>query len=107
MRRGTTPKNYFRTELDITGMDVMYITYKQSRQIAIEKSLEDITITTETEDEKTIYVAEVELSQTDTLALSTIGDVEIQIRGRYPDGSAIASNIIKTKVCNILKEGVI
>lgn len=107
MRRGTTPKNYFRTELDITGMAVMYITYKQSGKVAIEKSLEDITITTETEDDKTIYVAEVELSQTDTLALSTIGDVEIQIRGRYPDGSAIASNIIKTKVCNILKEGII
>lgn len=107
MRRGTTTKNYFRTELDITGMDVMYITYKQTGKVAIEKSLKEITITTEKEDEKTIYVAEVELSQTDTLALSSIGDVEIQIRGRYPDGSAIASNIIKTKVCNILKEGII
>lgn len=107
MRRGTTPKNYFRTELDITGMDVLYITYKQGGQKVIEKSKEDIIITQETVEERTIYVAEVELSQEDTLALSTIGDVEIQIRGRYPDGSTIASNIIKSKVCGILKEGII
>lgn len=107
MRRGTTPKNYFRTELDITGMDVLYITYKQNGKVAFEKTIDEITITQETQEEKTIYVAEVELSQEDTLALSSVGDVEIQIRGRYPDGSAVASNIIKTKVCYILKEGII
>lgn len=107
MRRGTTPKNYFRTELDISGMAVMFITYKQNGNTIIEKAIDEIEITEETQDDKTIYCATVELTQADTLALSTVGDVEIQIRGRYPDGSAIASNIVKTKACNILKEGII
>ena len=49
----------------------------------------------------------VELSQQDTLAFSTIGDVEIQCRARYPDGSAPASKVLKTSVAKILKEGII
>ena len=111
MRRGTTPTNRFKTKTDVTGLEALFITYKQEGQTKIEKTLEDITITEETkkEGEKdiTIYVMTVKLEQTDTLSLSTIGNVEIQIRGKYPDGSVIACPVIETPVCKILKEGVI
>ena len=99
MRRGTTPTHTFKSPVDFTTVDVIYVTYSQDGRKIIEKSKEDIEIT-----EDTLTVT---LSQTDTLAFSTIGEVEIQVRAKFPDGSALASNVIKTQACKILKEGVI
>lgn len=98
MIRGTTPLNIFNVDVDLTTAEVIYITYKQNNNVVIEKSIEDIAVT-----DKTLTVR---LTQEETLKL-TERAVEIQIRARFADGTAIASNIIKTTASEILKDGVI
>lgn len=99
MRRGTTPTHKFKVPIDLTEAAEVYMTYKQEGRVKVEKTIEEMTIT---EEEITL-----ELSQTDTLAFSTVADVEIQCRARFRDGSAVASCVKKIPVCKILKEGVI
>lgn len=98
MIRGTTPTHIFNVNVDLTDADVIYITYKQSDSIVVEKEKSDCTITADS--------VSVTLSQEDTLKFNTAA-VEIQIRARFPDGSAIASNIMQTTATRILKGGVI
>lgn len=98
MFRGTTPTNIFNVDIDLTNAEVIYITYKQQNKVVIEKTKDDITATTET--------LTVKLTQDETLKL-TEREVEIQIRARFSDGTALASNIIKTTASKILKDGVI
>lgn len=97
--RGTTPTNYFDVDLDLTEADVIYITYEQNDEVVFEKQKSDITITPER--------LSVELTQEDTLQLDDEYDVKIQIRARLSDGTAVASNIVKTNVSRVLKDGVI
>lgn len=105
MRRGTTPTHKFKPRtksgdpIDLTSAEVIYITYKQDGMVRIEKEKSDMTVT---EDEIVL-----ELTQEDTLALSTIGDVEIECRARFPDQKAVASTILEVPVHRILKEGII
>ena len=98
MRRGTTPTNTFTVDVDLRQATAMYVTYKQGGTVLLEKTLEDITVS---EDK-----IEVELSQEDTLAFKN-GTVQIQIRAKFVDGSALASNIITVNMNAILKDGVI
>ena len=99
MRRGTTPKHTFTTDIDLTGAEVMYITYKQGDTVIMEKAIEDVTIASDN--------VEIALTQEETLAFAEYSRVSIQIRVRFPDGQAIASNIMETTAEKILKEGVI
>lgn len=98
MFRGTTPTNVFNVDLDLTNAEVIYITYKQQNKVVFEKEKSDITVT-----ENSLTV---KLTQEETLKL-TEREVEIQIRARFSDGTALASNIIKTTANKILKDGVI
>lgn len=98
MYRGTTPINIFTVDADLTTAEVIYITYKQGCQVVIEKDIDEIEVAA---DKLTVR-----LSQEDTLKFD-YREVEIQIRARYSDGTAIASNIIKTTIEHILKDGVI
>ena len=98
MFRGTTPTNTFTTNLDLSTAEVIYITYQQNGQDIIEKNINDITF-----GEGSLSV---ELTQEDTLKLSD-REVLIQIRAKFPNGKAVASNIIKTPAEMILKDGVI
>ena len=98
MFRGTTPTNIFNVDLDLTTAEVIYITYKQNNRVVFEKDINDITVTSK--------ALTVRLSQDDTLKLEE-REVEIQIRARFPDETAVASNIIKTTASRILKDGVI
>lgn len=98
MFRGTTPTNVFNVDVDLTNAEVIYITYKQQNKVVFEKEKSDITVT-ET-------ALTVKLTQEETLKL-TEREVEIQIRARFSDGTALASNIIKTTASKILKDGVI
>ena len=98
MIRGTTPLNIFTVDEDLTNADVIYITYKQNNNVAIEKSLPDIQVTSDT--------LTVRLTQEDTLNLEP-REVSIQIRARFADGTAIASNVIQTTATKVLKDGVI
>lgn len=104
MKRGTTPTNTFTVDLDLTQAQVLYITYEQGGRTVIEKTLEDVTITPGSG--KNPETLSVSLSQTDTLRLKN-GAVDIQIRARFPNGEAIASDVMTVPVDVILKEGVI
>lgn len=129
MIRGTTPTNVFNVDIDLTNAIAIYITYRQPRKlVAFEKSIHDIEVSPTS--------LSVKLTQEDTLKLkinkqpfptvktvtytSVNGNgevtpimeddsnvVEIQIRAKFADGTAVASEIIKTTVEEILKEGVI
>lgn len=99
MRRGTTPTHIFGVDVDLRDAAVIYITYRQGGKNVLEKTGEDIEV--EEEEIRTT------LTQADTLAFSTSGAVEIQIRAKFPDGAAIASQVIRTSANVILKEGVI
>lgn len=98
MRRGTTPTNTFTVDVDLTQAEALFVTYKQSSRTVIEKALADVTVTAK--------AVTVELSQADTLKFGK-GEVEMQIRARLPDGSALASQIMTAPVEAVLKEGVI
>lgn len=99
MTRGTTPTQIFNVDVDLTSAEVVYVTYKQRAYVVLEKSIEDMDITPE----QIVFP----LTQEDTLRFNTKLPVDIQIRARFPDGNAIASNIIETSAEVILKEGVI
>lgn len=99
MTRGTTPTNTFYTSVSLVGATV-YVTYEQNGVICAEKTNEDMTITDD--------AVSVRLSQEDTLRFqSACEPVHIQIRYIRQDGQADASNIMKTTVKRILKEGTI
>lgn len=99
MRRGTTPTHIFKTSIDLTEAEVIFITYRQGNKNVLEKSREDLIVTNEQ--------VSVKLTQEETLLFSINEAVKIQIRAKYADQSAIASNVITTKADVILKEGVI
>ena len=104
MRRGTTPVNIFKTAQDLSDADVIYITYQQKDKTVVEKAKSDITFGTE-EDMHTLTV---KLTQADTLAFAQEPrGIKIQIRARYPDGTAVASEIITSTVNEVLKDGII
>lgn len=99
MFRGTTPTNKFTSTIDLSSADAIYITYQQANETVLEKTIEDITFGE--------GFVSVQLTQEETLLFSPDRKVTIQIRAKFPDGSAIASNAIVTSVEAILKEGVI
>ena len=97
MRRGTTPSHTFTTDIDLSTAEVVYVTYKQGSKVILEKDNDGIEITEDS--------IEVDLSQEETLSFKMGQPVRVQIRARFPDGSAVASNIIQTTADEILKEG--
>lgn len=101
MYRGTTPTHTFNVDLDMRGMAI-YITYSQKGLVVLEKS------TKQEEIEVDKDYLRVHLTQEDTLAFSTKGknnDVEIQIRCVDSEGNADCSEIIRTPIERILKDG--
>ena len=98
MYRGTTPTNQFTCDINLNDADAIYITYEQNHRVIVEKTKADVVF-----GEGFISV---KLTQEETLRFSERA-VNIQIRARFPDGTAIASNIIHTAASDVLKEGVI
>lgn len=98
MRRGTTPTHTFLVDLDLTAAQVIYITYSQQNTPVLSKEIGDITVSADS--------LVTRLTQAETLQFKE-REVEIQIRARFSDGTAVASNIIKTTAERILKDGVI
>lgn len=99
MRRGTTPIHTFTTDIDLTDAEVIYITYEQTGAVVMEKQKEDLTITADS--------ISVKLTQEETLTFTLGKPVEMQIRAKFADGTAVASQVMQTKADVILKEGVI
>lgn len=96
MYRGTTPTNVFRTDADLTKASVLFVSYMQNGKVVLEKSLSEVSIQKDT--------IVVNLTQTETLLFQE-GIITIQIRAKFPDGSSIASNLIRTSAEKILKDG--
>ena len=108
MRRGTTPTHIFETDLDLRDASEIFLTYKQKdadpkcckpNNVVLTKEKADMEIK---EDKVTV-----KLTQEETLMFSTKGMVSIQFRAKFPDGAAVASNIVNAKADTILREGVI
>ena len=105
MVRGTTAINTFEVTdgTDLTGASIIYVTYDQGGKVVIEKSTEDGSVVIDSEEDPNVI--RVQLTQSDTLALNSSMSVRIQIRVKYDSGSAIASEIIRAGVMEILKDG--
>jgi len=100
MKRGTTPTLTFGLPFSSDLLTAAYITFSQNGSIILEKELSDCT-----PGENSL---ELSLSQEDTLLLdSTVGMVMLQLRVKFTDGSAAASDIMHISVGAILKDGVI
>lgn len=97
-RRGSTPINTFKVNIDLTNSTV-FVTYSQGGDVIVEKTGSDLIIT-----DKTISTR---LSQEDTLKFDDSMLVEMQIRYVKPNGVADGSNVITASVGKILKDGVI
>ena len=104
MIRGTTPTHIFKTNADLSeGVSELYITYEQGTTV-VEKTLSDCTIDTE----DGVSSITVTLTQNETLSFADSGYVaDVQIRVKFNDGTALASNILRVPISKILKDGVI
>ena len=96
MKRGTTPTNTFKTNINLTGATV-FLTYSQRGRVVLEKTGDDLEISAE--------AIVTRLTQKDTLGFDALQKVSIQIRYVFPDGTAGASNIMTASVGEILKDG--
>lgn len=100
MRRGTTPTICYNIPIDTSLIDVSYITFSQAGEEVFTKELHDCNL-----GENSLTVT---LTQEETLKLSCNGKrVEMQIRLRLNDGTALASNIMTVEVEKTLLDGVI
>lgn len=76
--RGTTPTNVFNVNVDLRDVEDILITYSQKSEVVINKTISDAEIT---EDSVTVT-----LTQSETLKLDHVYDVQIQIRALFEDG---------------------
>ena len=95
--RGTTPFCTYQTDIDLSTAEVIYVTFKQGSKVVLEKAVEDLDVTP-TE-------ISIHLTQEETLALNWRQELRMQIRARFPDGTAVKSNIMIGNVGEILKDG--
>ena len=98
MWRGTTPVHTFTLPegIRLADFDAVYVTYAQGGRTVLEKNKDEL----EAADGGFRLV----FSQADTLCFSP-GPVKIQLRGRFPDGRAVASDIVSTTALEVLKDG--
>ena len=98
MRRGTTPTYSFSLPdgMHLRDFSAAYLTFAQNGHIIIEKTLEALEATEEG--------FRFSLSQADTLCFST-GPVQIQLRARMRDGTAVASDVLSAVALEVLKDG--
>ena len=99
--RGTTPTLTFTLPFDVANIAKAYITIAQNGEIVIDKEVGDTGCTCS---DKTITY---HLTQEETLKLADCRGIEMQIRLRTTNGEVLASQIIKSFVEEILKDGVI
>ena len=97
MRQWTTPINTFDTDIDLTDAEVIFITYEQGGTTVLEKTIDDVTVTEN--------AVSVKLTQEETGMFDDSLKVKMQIRAKFPDGTAVASNKMETCVGEVLKTG--
>ena len=105
MTRGTTPTHTFTLPDDLTSATIsaLYITYAQHGTTVLEKTLDDVT--------NNNGVLTCTLTQADTLKFEVLDQhcgcdkVNIQVRIKTSDGTAMASDIMRIPVMDVLKDG--
>ena len=100
MRRGTTPYIMMQTDQDLTGYSYIVFTIQDRAGTSIDVDNRGGNM------QVAPYSVTVKLSQADTLALQK-GGVKMQIRAVDTAGNAIATNIMKANLEDVLKGGVI
>ena len=83
-------------DLEQLNIAAFYLSFKQGNEIVLEKELQDLEI-----DKNKVSI---QLTQQDTLKMNANNVVYIQGRIKV-DNEAYATNIIKTTLSDILKEG--
>lgn len=99
MIRGTTPTLTFTLPFTVENVNVLYLAFSQDNTIILTKSLGDMQIQDN--------IATITLTQEETLLFQQNVGVEMQVRCKFNDGTAVASNIVRTSANRILQEGVI
>lgn len=99
MRRGTTPTLKFKTPYAASMVEGGFVTFRQRGKVVIDKSIGDENVTIADN------MISVDLSQQETLSLTTADDVDAQIRIILTTGKRAASNVVHIPVFEILKEG--
>lgn len=97
MIRGTTPQLDFGLPFDTSIIQEAWVTFSQYNKEVF--TLENEALTMEGS------LITVKLTQEQTLSLNQNNILEIQIRILTTTGDALASNVIKTDVGRILKDG--
>ena len=105
MTRGTTPTHTFTLpdNLKTATLSALYITYAQGSKTVLEKTLSDVTI-----NDGVIICT---LTQAETLKFEVLDQhcgcdkVAIQVRMKTSDGTAMASDIMRIPVMDVLKDG--
>ena len=105
MYRGTTPVHTFLVPFAPSDIANIYLTYSQNDETIVEKSLDGLEIK-EVEDEENTALVVAHLTQANTLAFE-VGVTFIQIRIYDRHGEAFASQQVRERVQEILKDGVI
>ena len=111
--RGTTPTHIFVVDVSLLDISALYITYEQHGKTILEKSLTDDIVLDD--EHKTISV---KLTQKDTLAFEEASwnwvvpnqnklenKILVQIRIKYDNGDAIASEKLLLDLEDVLKDG--
>lgn len=111
MIRATTPKHTFIFDVDPeeTFADIL-VTYAQSGEIVMEKHKADLVFENcEDLNGRKKYFASVKLTQEETnmFHASPKGVVDIQVRAITPNGEALASEIERISVQNVLNDEVL
>lgn len=98
--RGADHEIEFELGIDLTEVQIMWVTFAQNGIKRFRKETEDI----EPIDEHTIKV---HLTQADTLALKPKRKASVQIKFRNNDGTVDVTEIIRRDVSELLDEDII
>lgn len=98
MYRGTTPTIGFQLPFECSNIRLLNIAFAQDNKVIFEKTMNDCDLTGR--------IIMVQLREDETLSLNHRKELEIQLRVAIGNNK-LASNIIKTNIGRILKEGVL
>ena len=109
MYRATTPThNFCFGDVNPEDLKTILITYVQNDKIVLEKTKSDLEFTTEEVEGETHYHASLRLTQEETNMFSPkTSTVYIQVRAADFDGNAVASDIVKVSLHDVLNDEVL
>lgn len=99
MRRATTPVHKFTFPVDPATFEKILITYSQGRRVVLEKTKDDLTF----ED----YVGRCKLTQEEANLFKASEPLLIQVRVLTYAGNALASEVFKTTVKEVLDDAIL